>query len=282
MSWPRFFILFTALFLASSRQLAEAQNVPRPLSSWVLKGVLIDDEETIRSFLRPLIQKSENWSSEDQRKIKNFLLEFGYHSEITNNDIADGSVRATIRIKPATLVRYIKVQLNIGILERLYQPIFANELARKMSIRPGSPLAESAAKRKLQLDAEGERIRQYLVDDGFFEAKVTVESKSKGPFEVLVTAHVDPGPPYFLKEKDIQITGNAAIRSEDIRPGFKHPRICLILDICGGEQRFSRKQLRADLRALVQRYKNQEGFPGVRIHDDYDPRHSFDRVTRTV
>lgn len=268
-------VIFCACVFATT---AEAQDSPKPLSSWVLDGELLDDENTVRSFLRPLIQKSGNWSQEDQKQVIEFLLDFGYHTEISNAPLDDGSVQATIRVQPATLVRYIEVLVTIGYYERFRQPIFADELARKMTLRPGSPLAKSESERQTQLDAEGERIRQFLVDDGFFEAKVSVRVEKKSAFEAKVVVSVTPGPAYFIGE--ITITGNSAIRSEDIVKGFKHPRVCVILELCFGEQRFSRKQLRKDIRGLIRRYQKEEGFPGVRIHANYDPRHSFDRETR--
>ncbi len=276
-----FAILVLCVHLAGSKpSSAQAPQTPKQISAWILDGELVDDENIVRGFLTPLIDRSENWSKEDQRSVIEFLETIGYHSTIVNKEIADGTIVATIKLHPATLVRHIEVTMKTGLVERFRQPVFADDLAKKMTLRPGTVLAEDPGTRKLQLDAEGDRIRLYLINDGFFEAKVTVTERPDGPFEAHVVVEVIPGPPYMLDT--IDIIGNEAVRKDEITPYFRHERLCLIPQLCFGQRRFSRRILLDDIQKLVRHYQHKEGFPGVRIRSDFDPRYSFNRADRTV
>lgn len=266
---------------ASDEATVAAEQYPARLSTWILDGVLVDDEEVVRGFLRPVMQDSQNWSTDDQDAVVQFLRELGYHTEIVNESLPDGSVRATLTLHPVTLVRYVEVEIagSVLSLERIRQPLFADEIKRRMTIRPGSTLAPTESARKEQLQAEAKRLRDYLINDGFFEADVSVAERSAGPFEAYVAVKVTPGQPYFIG--DIEIVDNLAIESSDLRSVFLHDRICVIGDLCYFKQRFSRTQLLKDVQELIDRYQKR-GYPGVRIRQDFSPQHSFRRRDRTV
>ncbi len=255
---------------------------PAPLSTWLLEGELVDDEEVVRGFLRPTMQESQNWSEEDQNGVIESLIQLGYHCRITNESLADGSIRATLTLTPITLVRHVEVDLGtrfFDIYKRVQQPIFADEIGRRMTLRPGAPLAADKADREEQLRTEAERLRLYLINDGFYDAVVNIGERADGPFESHVTVTVDPGDPYFIGV--LQVDGNLALDSSEIEKLFRHKRLCLAPKACFFTTRFSRQTFLKDVQRLVDLYQKR-GYPGVRIRHDFDPRHSFRRSDKTV
>tara|TARA_R110002096_G_scaffold77896_8_gene183371 strand:+ start:5363 stop:8527 length:3165 start_codon:yes stop_codon:yes gene_type:complete len=255
---------------------------PAPLTTWLLEGELVDDEEVVRGFLRPTMQESQNWSEEDQNGVIESLIQLGYHCQITNESLADGSIRATLVLMPITLVRHVEVDLGSGILgiaDRIQQPIFADEIGRRMTLRPGAPLAADKADREEQLRTEAERLRLYLINDGFYDAVVNISERDEGAFQSHVTVTIDPGEPYFLGV--IEVDGNLAIESDEISKLFRHKRLCLAPGACFYETRFSRTSFLKDIQRLIALYQKR-GYPGVRIRHDYDPRHSFRRSDKTI
>ena len=257
-----------------------------PLSTWLLEGELVDAEEVVRGFLRPTMQESQNWSEEDQKNVIESLIQLGYHCQITNEPLADGSIRATLALTPITLVRHVEVDLGTGffdlpkrVVRRALQPIFADEIGRRMTLRPGAPLAADKADREEQLRTEAERLRLYLINDGFYDAVVKIGEREEGTFESHVTVTVNPGSPYFVGV--IEVDGNLAIETEEIEKLFQHTRLCLVPKACFGKTRFSRQTFLQDVQKLVELYQKR-GYPGVRIRHDYDPRHSFRRSDKKV
>ncbi len=258
----------------TSKPLSIPPHRPAKLSSWLLDGELVDDEEVVRGFLRPMMQESQNWSKEDQRTTIEFLEELGYHCTIKNEALADGSVRATLVLTPVTLVRHVVVDLEMSQMARVRQPIFADEIGRRMTLRPGSPLAADKTAREEQLLVETERLRDYLINDGFYEANVQISERYDGDYQSFVHVRVRPGPPYFIGA--IEVEGNLALESGEIDALFRHKRLCVVWKLCMFRKRFSRETLLNDVQQLVALYQKR-GYPGVRIRTNYDPRHSFRR-----
>lgn len=261
---------------------SEPSSDAGPLTSWILEGELVDDEDVVRSFLRPLMQESQNWSPDDQKEVRDFLLELGYHSSIVNEALQAGGVRATINLQPATLVRHIEVSIGTSTLpelERFKHPLFADEIGRRMALRPGKALAADESSRSAQLLSEAERLRAYLINDGFYEAEVTVSERADGPYEAHILVRISPGPPYFIG--NIEVVGNGRIETKDIVKIFHHEWLCVVSKLCFGSRRFSRQTLIKDVQKLVKMHQRL-GFPGVRIQHDFDPRHSFQRSDKTV
>ncbi len=271
----------------TNESIAPTRAVPAPafagpLTSWILEGELVDAEKVVRSFLRPLMQERRNWSDADQLAVTTFLLDLGYHSSVVNEALPGGGVRATITLQPATLVRHIEVKIASSAFtdpERFKNPLFADEIGRRMTLRPGNALAADEAGRSQQLLAEAERLRLYLINDGFFEAEVTVGERAEGRYESHIVVDVVPGPPYFVG--NIEVIGNNHIEAKEIIKTFRHDWLCVISRLCFGQRRFSRQALLKDVQTLIKKHQKR-GFPGVRILHDFDPRHSFQRSDKTV
>jgi outer membrane protein insertion porin family len=132
--------------------------------------------------------------------------------------------------------------------------------------------------RAIQLQNEANRIAQYLRNDGFYDAIVQILPKKRSAHVVELDVNVDLGAAYEIGR--ISTSGNTALSAEEIDAAFRHKWGCP-LAVCFGDARFSRSQLNKDVDRIVEMYQKR-GFPGVRVSTDFDIRHSFDRVTKTV
>ena len=249
------------------------------LTSWVLAGKLIDDEETIRSFLRPVLSEySQAWTAENQAEVISFLRRMSYHAKIAN-DPSPGGVSATITLEPVTLVRHLKFDIHKPTFERfILEPIFADSLRRRMTLRPGSPLAPDRETQSEQLRLEAERLAIHLRNEGYFDAEVSITSRPKGLYAADLEIDITPGSGYTVGE--IRVVGNTEFSAARIAAVFRHKR-CLVWRLCAFERRFTRDQLAKDIEAIVKMYQRR-GHPGVRVRTDFDMRSSFKRETKTV
>ncbi|HTE51678.1 MAG TPA: POTRA domain-containing protein [Kofleriaceae bacterium] len=247
-------------------------------TQWSVQGTLIDDVTTVEAFLEPVMEEHRSWAAADQRQVVAFLRTLGYDAVIQNRRLADGGVHAVLLLDPVTFVRYVTVDIDArNYLERLWEPIYAEDLKRRMSLRPGSPLERDAAGRAVELENEAARLEQYLRNEGFYDAHISMERISKGPHAALLRVHASLGSPYHIGR--LTIVGNTAITAREIASVFHHPWRCIVF--CFGEARFSRLRLNRDVQAVAEMYQRR-GFPGVRVRTDFDLRHSFRRDTHRV
>ena len=249
------------------------------LVSWILEGRFLDDAEVIRGFLEPELNARAAWTEDDQAEVRSFLRRLGYHSAF-RNDPVPGGVQAVMRLEPITLVRRVKIDLDIDLVDRARHPIFADEVAQRMTLRSGSLLAFERKNRKQQLEKESARLKTYLRNDGFYEATVAIKEKRSGAFASEILVDIAPGPAYFVGI--VNVRGNTAIPTSEISKMFRHGRLCLpVAETCLATKRFSRTELNQDIKRLTKRYQKR-GFPGVRVRTNFDPRHSFNREQKTV
>jgi outer membrane protein insertion porin family len=248
-------------------------------STWSIQGTLLDELGTVAGFLEPVMLEHKTWSDTDQKEVAEFLRRIGYHLVVRNRPNPAGGVDAVLLLQPVTTVRYVKVDIDTpGPLSRLTDPVFSDEIKRRMSLRPGSHLQLDQTSRALQLTNEANRIAQYLRNEGFYDVIVQILPQKLEDHIVELNVVVDLGAAYEIGR--ISTTGNTALSAEEIDQAFRHPWRCP-LAICFGRARFSRSQLNKDVDRVVELYQKR-GFPGVRVSTDFDIRHSFDRVTKTV
>ena len=252
---------------------------PARLAEWRVEGRLLDSLETVRGLLKSVIRSHPAWTDADQQLVVEYLLRLGYHSIIRNEALPGGGVRAVLVLEPVTLVRHVDVDIDLWFHERFRQPLFADELRRRMTLRPGSPLELDRSARSAQLEREAERLATYLRNDGFYEATVEIRERRAGEFASALDVDVSPGPPYFVGK--LEVVGNSAIESERIVELFHHDRLCIVGNLCFGTRRFSRQTLNQDVQRLIELYQKR-GYPGVRVRTTFDPRHSFQRDTQRV
>ncbi|HEU5055127.1 MAG TPA: POTRA domain-containing protein [Kofleriaceae bacterium] len=248
-------------------------------STWSIQGDLLEDLETVAGFLDPVMLEHKTWSDSDQKEVAEFLRKLGYHLVVQNRANPSGGVDAVLLLRPVTVVRYVKVDIDTpGMWARFTDPIFADTIRRRMSLRPGSQLELDQTGRAIQLRNEANRIAQYLRNDGFYDVTVEIFLGKQWGHVVELNVVVNLGEPYEIGR--ISTTGNTALSAEEIDAAFRHSWGCP-LAVCVGTARFSRTQLNKDVDKVVELYQKR-GFPGVRVSTDFDIRHSFDRVNKTV
>jgi outer membrane protein insertion porin family len=248
-------------------------------STWSLEGTLLDDEATVAGFLDPVMLEHKTWSDRDQKEVTALLRKLGYHLTVKNRPNPTGGVDTVLLLEPFTQVRYVKVDVDTpGMVARFTDPIFADQITRHMSLRPGSQLELDQTGRAIQLQNEQIRIAQYLRNEGFYDAVVQILTRTLDEHTMELDVEVNLGVAYEIGR--ISTSGNTALTAEEIDAAFRHPWRCP-LAICVGRARFSRSQLNKDVDAVVAMYQKR-GFPGVRVTTDFDMRHSFDRATKTV
>ncbi|HWM84827.1 MAG TPA: POTRA domain-containing protein [Kofleriaceae bacterium] len=247
-------------------------------TQWSVRGNLIDDLATVEGFLEPIMEEYRGWSDADQRAVIAFLRRLGYQGAIQNRKLPEGGVHAVLLLEPVTFIRYVTVDIDArNYFERLWEPIYADDLKRRMTLRPGSPLERDQTSRALQMENEASRLEQYLRNEGFYDVDVAITRVSKGPYAVELRVHVSLGAAYHIGR--LTIIGNTAIDRREIESVFHHSWRCIV--VCFGRARFSRTQLNRDVQAVAEMYQRR-GFPGVRVRTDFDLRHSFQRDSHTV
>ena len=248
-------------------------------TTWHIEGTLLEPLETVAGFLDPVMQEHRTWSDSDQKDVAEFLRKIGYYLVVRNRPNPTGGVDATLLLQPVTLVRYVKVDVDTpGVLARFTDPIFADEIKRRMSLRPGSQLELDQTSRAIQLQSEANRIAQYLRNEGFYDVLVQIVPRKREAHVVELDVTINVGTAYEIGR--ISTSGNTALSAEEIDSSFRHPWRCPFA-LCFGRARFSRSQLSKDVDHVVELYQKR-GFPGVRVSTDFDIRHSFDRVSKTV
>ncbi len=247
-------------------------------TQWSIQGTLIDDPRTVEGFLEPVMEDHRNWSDADQRDVTDFLRRLSYDARIQNRPMPDGGVHAVLLVEPVTFVRFVTVDIDAAsYLERLWEPIYSDDLVRRMTLRPGSPLERDRTRRAEQMEGEATRLEQYLRNEGFYDADVGVTQRPKGPYAVELHVQVVLGAVYHIGR--LTVVGNAAIDARAIASAFHHSWRCIV--VCFGQARFSRAQLNRDVQVVAEMYQRR-GFPGVRVRTDFDLRHSFRRDAHTV
>lgn len=264
-------------------ELSESSALPADIipaikwREWEVRGRLIDNGAIVRGFLAPVMEHNRRWGSREQRAVIEFLRDIGYYAVIANEPLDDGGVRAVINVEPVLRVRHVRIEFA-SLLNQIKQPVFDDEIKRRMRLRPGAALPLDKTMLAEEIEIEEERIADYLRNIGFFEAEVEIETEPDGPHAVMLTVSINKGPAYHVGR--ISVSGNTIIDDQTIAAMLHHPRLCII-QICGGEQRFSREQLNEDIDAIVDVYQKR-GYPAVRVRTDFDLRHSFKRHTNTV
>ncbi len=246
---------------------------------WSIEGELIDDLETVAGFIEPVMEEHKSWGPTDQTAVAEYLRTIGYEVTYINKPAESGGIETVLHLTPVRLVRFVEVNINAPTFSaRALDPVFADDLRRRMSIRPGSPLHKDHHERVKQLSNEANRLAQYLRNEGFYDVVVTAWPTSAGPHAAKVHVKVDLGVVYEVGR--ITVSGNFSIPTKEITEKFRHSYACFF-KICGGTARFTRKKLNEDVQEVTELYRKR-GFPGVRVSTDFDIRHSFKRDIKKV
>ncbi|ACY16195.1 BamA/OMP85 family outer membrane protein [Haliangium ochraceum] len=231
--------------------------------------------------------------------LQEFVSEqLGYHlAGITAEPVADGGTRAVLEIERAHLVRHIDVEvIDQAPLPLTLSTVFENDIVRRMRLRPGAAMGNDPETCREQLAREAERVRSYLQQEGYPEAKVLLRGQGEDADDDLcadlptsgvhLVVEVRKGPAY--KVGTIRVEGAEAIPATQIRAQFRPGRYCFPTwaPAVGGScliERFSQEELGDALERVVALY-HERGYPAARVRTDLDFRYSdnFDPVDHEV
>jgi outer membrane protein assembly factor BamA len=252
---------------------------PVTWSDFDLSGTLIDPEPTVRALMTPTMTRIRALTDDARVEIARSAGEFGYHLVGLGTRETPTGTRAVVHLAPKPIVRRIDVDVSQSVFSQLID----DEIARRMTKRVGSYLPWDPIARACELWRETVNIEGYLRDEGYFEARASIEQQISGA-SVILEVNVAPGPAYTVDVDRIGIVevGTLQVSHRDIREQFRHRGRCLVGPyVCFGQPRFTLAQHQSDLQKVVQLFQARN-FPAVRVRSDFDPKTSFDRRTRTV
>lgn len=256
-------------------------------TEWELTGKLLDNGAALRAILDDTMQLRVALSRSARAEIAEDIQTLGYQLvSLRTVPIAGGGLKAVVEVQPRPLVRSVSVRTDFDIsISRPWQPfvtvVLDNEVERRMQLRPGSYLPIDMGERACEVVREKNRLLEYLRDEGFFEAKVSLSIDLHDDASARISVVLELGPEYHLGTITTEQAGGLTLSEEEIREQFLHEGTCLVWKLCFGSARFKRTQHQEDLKRLTRLYQRR-GFPAVRIQSLYDPVRSFDRRTKTV
>jgi outer membrane protein insertion porin family len=284
--------LLTSTLLAHADEGAEdhaaedAQAVaerPQPIAGWTVQGEIDrrDDIEALLADVAPVGAPFVTSGDADKvgmpigtiPRLVRVLNLVGYSADVRPTSTPTG-VRLAVQLHPFDRVRHIFVSGN----QHLIWGIRQENIIGKLSIRPGQKLPPAGPQRDAFFARETDNIREYVRSQGYWEAEVGIESRqtTADPSGVSLLVRVQLGPAYPLGP--LTVTGATALPTDSIADGFHHG---IWYSAWQFPQPFRRSVLREDMANLVDRYR-RIGFPGVRVHDDFNPATSVDRQAKNV
>jgi hypothetical protein len=144
-----------------------------------------------------------------------------------------------LHIAPLPIVRKIEIDVHQSVWDKLFKAYFDDELKRRMRVRVGAYLPWAPIERACQLYSETQRIREFLQDEGYFEARATIEQRVAGA-AVQLEVEVELGPEYTVDvTRAVFPKASSRSRRRDPRsvPPPRDVRAAALL--CYGTPRFS-------------------------------------------
>ncbi|MBA3459901.1 MAG: BamA/TamA family outer membrane protein [Deltaproteobacteria bacterium] len=252
---------------------------PVTWSGFEIKGTLTDAESTLRAVFEPTMRRHRAMTDDARSDVSMIAGSFGYHLiGLGTRDTPQGKL-AVIQLSPLPMVRRIEVDVKQGIVDVFTTPLFEDEIKRRIRARVGSYLPWAPNDRACQRHDEQRRIEDYLRDEGYFEAKVTV-THAKSGHAVTIKVKASLGTKYESGRINVGPHDNIPnLTDNDIRALFRHQNC--IVKLCYGIKRFTRADHLADIQRLVETL-HIKGYPAARVRTDFDPLTSFDRRTKKV
>ena len=264
---------------APARPGAAAPAPPVTWSDFDLEGTLIDPEPTVRALMTPTMTRNRAMTDNAREEIAESAGAFGYHVVGLGTRETPAGTRAVVHLAPKPIVRRIDVRVKQSVFGQLLD----DEIRRRMTKRVGAYLPWDPIARACELWEETVNIEGFLRDEGYFEARASIEQRISGA-ALILEVDVVPGPAYTVDVDRIGIVeaGPLQVSHEEIRAQFRHRGRCLVGPyVCLGRPRFTLAQHQGDIQKVVRLFQARN-YPAVRVRSDFDPRTSFDRRTRTV
>jgi outer membrane protein assembly factor BamA len=256
----------------------DGEDTPIPWSEFRVEGRLLEAPPTVHALLEPsLAQYRTSLTTKTLRDLVKIIAKIGYQLTSHTTHAEKAGLVLVLRLEPLPMVRKVAVEVEQGFFDR---PL-AEEIRRRMLIRTGSYLPSEDAPRACALVEERSRIEEYLHDEGYADAKVSIPPPRIDAIGARIRVTVDLGTEYKLAPPQvIQPAGFVAVSTSEVAAQFLHERRCLF-GVCFGHARFTRTQHLEDLQHLKELFQSR-GYPAVRVQSSFDPKTSFDRRTHTV
>ncbi|MBP6628180.1 MAG: BamA/TamA family outer membrane protein [Kofleriaceae bacterium] len=248
--------------------------LPRPWTEWTLRGQLVDDPATLRAVLAPGVDAARQLA-DPRPELGRLLKAVGYELIDLRIDGVGSGVRATLAVVPIRLVRAVTVSVDRSLLDLALD----DQLARRLRLRVGAALPRDRAELDTALRDETDALREYLRDEGYFDAVVTVTLAESDARSSRIQVKATLGPRYDIGTITVVTGGTTGVTVAEIRALFAAPRLCL-LSLCVGQAPFSLARYQASRQKVIELFQRR-GYPNVQLADD-DPRQSFDRKSKTV
>jgi outer membrane protein assembly factor BamA len=244
-----------------------------------LAGTLIDPEPTVRALMTPTMTRNRAMTDDAREEIAESAGDLGYHLVGLGTREAPAGTHAVVHLAPKPIVRRIDVRVKQSVFGQLLD----DEIRRRMTKRVGAYLPWDPIVRACELWEETVNIEGFLRDEGYFEARASIEQRISGA-ALILAVDVVPGPAYAVDVDRIGIVeaGPLQVSHAAIRAQFRHRGRCLVGPyVCIGKPRFTLGQHQDDIQKVVRLFQSRN-YPAVRVRSDFDPKTSFDRRTRTV
>jgi outer membrane protein assembly factor BamA len=261
----------------------ETNMTPTTWTTFEITGRFLDGAKTVRSLLEPTMRRHSGFTNTLRDEIRRTAKAFGYH-------VVGVGLRGTqviIHVEPLPMVRAVNVDPGVPWYGAWTTRLLHDDVRRRMRVRTGSYLPWDPIRRRCEVEREKDRILEYLHDEGYFDAKVSMrqrESKTGISLDVKLAL----GTPYETEIARITVPGLDALAAslQEIRNKFIHKGTCLVgqgdnASLCYGPAPFKRVEHQADIEKVKKMFQDR-GYPAVRVSTDFAPERSIDRRTKKV
>ncbi len=250
----------------------------KPAVRWTefeLAGTLIDDPTRLRRMFEPELLARRELTEQARNELAAFAAGLGYQLVDTAHGPArGGGVKLTLVLDPVVVVRWVDVAMKQGWVDAfLSNALLDDEVRRRLRVRVGTSLPWERDDRQALLNEDGDRVRRFLRDEGFFEAEVTINLEPVGRYGMRARVNATLGPSYELGRVEVVNASSGgsdlAISAAEVAATFTRSR------------RFTYARFLADIDKITAKFQRR-GYPSVRVIHDFDPLTSFDRRTNKV
>ncbi len=263
---------------------------PVPWNDFEVAGDALDAAATVRDLVEPAFKKLQT-TSEPERTvgIAAAVAAYGYQLLGVSTVQSPSGVVASLRLARLPVVRKVDITIrDRGIRQSLSTALLDEEVRRRLQVKVGSYVPQSHEARHCKLIEEQRHVEDYLHDEGYYSARVTVtEARSSSvetgtKLEVIVYL----GAAYTPQKRPpiLHPSGELNVSQDEIWKVFDHCATQFGTNehrLCFGTARFTRTQHQADLVAVTNLF-HKKGYPAARVTSDYSPTGSFDRQSNEV
>jgi outer membrane protein assembly complex protein YaeT len=261
MRGPLFLRLALALVAGGAASVAAAAPSPVPsrIASAAVEGRTLEEPARLLAFLGLQTGAAVDDPEALRRRVDEALSALGYFQLESHWDGSPDGLVVRLRVEPMRVVRHVFVHGN--------WPVFDDEIKRRLTLRPGSRLPPEAELGPL-LQREAQRVKDFLIRDGYFDGDVDVVVKRDGrPEWVNLEVLVHLG--HWHKLTDVDVRGATVFPSSYFLGKFGSRKPWWL-----GRLRLD--SLRDDAHEAEKDYRDQ-GYPAARVLPEFDPARDLDR-----